>query len=135
MLCITEIKVVEANRDLIEIAHMRGIPFFSELLGSDPVERVAVEREVVHGREFVNSRGERVCIGLSRQVQELIGLPFEVFDDLSNELRDERIANIELHSRVVDYEYAGFWTRLRYAFTKKAPTAVRRQGLVDRERK
>lgn len=131
MLCVTDITVVETQRDRIRLAHQRHFTPSARVVGSDPVQYSPVEEEMVHGKMFVNHFGKRVCIGMTRQVQEAIGLPLEVFQkqrdliasdratiaDLQHETEDLRRAAQQAQRDLDAFRTAGLWSRLKYAVT------------------
>lgn len=55
-----------------------------------------IETEIVKGKRFVNNSGDELCIGMKKDVQKLIGLPFSVYDDLRKESDELFIKNSEL---------------------------------------
>jgi hypothetical protein len=69
----------------------------------------AIEKEVVTPRKFVDERGRRYLIGMTREVQEQIGLPFDAFENLQKE-------NKELREAVHDLS---FWQRVKLLFLGK----------------
>lgn len=56
--------------------------------------------EEIHGRRFVNSRGETVCIGASKAVQETIGLLFERFENDNNTISGQHSEIIKLRREI-----------------------------------
>jgi len=104
MICIKEIKVVDVDEDFIMISRMEGLPPFADLYPYDddtPLETVEVTQEMVHGTRFRNSNGLDVCIGMTKQVQDLIGLPFEAFSNMRDYV----------------FKTMGFFGRLKFLFS------------------
>ena len=104
MICIKEIKVVDVDEDFIMISRMEGLPPFADLYpydGDMSQEMVEVTNEMVHGTRFRNSNGLDVCIGMTQQVQDLIGLPFEAFSNMRDYV----------------FKTMGFFGRLKFLFT------------------
>ena len=125
MICITEIKTVDVDRNFIQITRMENIPAVAPIVGSDQEDYAEVKIEMVHGREFINQNGQRVCIGMTQQVQDLIGLPFDAFNNMEKELESNYVTISQLHSRSTmyqkkteEYEQASFFKRLQYLFVK-----------------
>lgn len=123
MIVIKEIKVVNVDRNIAEFAIADHKPFvWLEKPGLIP-ESIEVTREMVRGRIFVNTRGQRLCIGMTREVQEAIGLPFEIFDSMDQKITGLSKQNHELRCRAQAYMdwhdnfiRLNFWGRLKYAF-------------------
>ena len=125
MICITEIKVIDVEKDFIEICQREYMSPIKRISGSDPVEHVEVTREMIRGRTFINERGERLCIGMSKQVQDSIGLPFRAFENMSQRIEMDAITISQLRGRSAMYQkridtfkMAGIIKRLKYLFTK-----------------
>ena len=125
MICVTEIKTVDVGRDFVMIHKMQNMPALAEVIGSDPPGRCEVEQEMVSGRDFVNARGDRFCIGMSEQVQKAIGLPMEAFANMSKTIEEDaitirklRTAKAEGQKRIDAFETAGLWQRIKYVFTR-----------------
>ncbi|MDY6969337.1 MAG: hypothetical protein SVR08_11895 [Spirochaetota bacterium] len=128
MICIAEIKTFHSERDDIYIHKMDNphFPMMRPVIESDPAEYIEVKEELVYGKEFINANGERVCIGMSKKVQDLIGLPFEAFDNMTRELDKKHITisrlishNVACQKRLSVFATAGLFERLKYLFTKK----------------
>ena len=104
MICIKEIKVVDVDEDFIVVHMMDGLPPFADLLphnGDISQEVVEVTNEMVHGTRFINIDGKEVCIGMTKQVQDLIGLPFEAFSNMRDYM----------------FKTMGFFGRLKFLFS------------------
>jgi hypothetical protein len=91
MLVVKNIDVIQVDRDSIQLASMPGINVHSYDYLDPPITF-----EMIHGRTFSNSRGERICIGISNDAQTAIGLPFEVFESMNNEIAYLKKENIFL---------------------------------------
>jgi hypothetical protein len=80
--------------------------------------------EYMHGTTFVNKRGERVVIGASKEVQQILGLPFDAFSNMEGDIdrlereRDAaRKAAGDNLARVYEYENMTLKQRLKFLFT------------------
>lgn len=125
MICISEIKVVKADRDFLYLSKIDNVPPFAEVIGSPLHEYAEVKTEMVTGKVFVNNNGERICIGMTKQVQDLIGLPFSAFDNMAKRIDEDNatIRNLNVSvsqykSEIDKYKTARFIDRLKYLFTK-----------------
>lgn len=88
MLVVTDIKVIEVDQSRWYIDRMRG-PVIRPYRDDDGYEPVEVTREMIEGKVFKSVDGREICIGMSKQVQDAIGLPLEVFDNLMSIIRDQ----------------------------------------------
>ena len=84
MILIKSIEIVEIDRDPVEIVSQisphESIRVYSEGKPTDISHKVLTE--YVRGRVFVNMNGQRINIGMSQKVQELIGLQFEAYENM-----------------------------------------------------
>jgi len=84
MLCVAKIDLFWSDRNPTPYHRHCDIPLALEKIvnGESVGAMVSVTTEMIHGRVFTNKRGEHVCIGLTKEVQDALGLPFDKFDDL-----------------------------------------------------
>jgi len=75
--------------------------------------KTGITSEMIEGEIFTNKRGERFCIGMSKDVQNAIGLPFECFKNLTQQ-------NNRMQQVISDFGTMTVWQRLRFFFTGKA---------------
>jgi hypothetical protein len=134
MIIITEAKIIETKESMDEIIFTRRpndpIRYKCEI-GKEKIVPVSVIRESIKGRRFVRARDNTdVIIGCSKQIQDIIGIQYESFDNIIEELRltnnllmatskeaaknNNKIKGYELK---IDYfNDASFWTRLKWLF-------------------
>ena len=116
MICIKSIEVIEVERDDVEIAYQMW-PDDHYFL-PDATEPVAAKfiTETVRGRRFRNIDGKEVCIGMTKQVQDAVGLPFEAFENMEKEISNlyEEVGNLRLAISML--RGTGFWGRLKWLF-------------------
>ena len=119
MICIKEIKVVDVDEDFIVVHMMDGLlPFATLLQEGDNIsqEMVEVTNEMVHGTRFRNSNGLDVCIGMTQQVQDLIGLPFEAFSNMEATILGMKLKITALLKELDEFKTMGFFGRLKFLF-------------------
>lgn len=91
----------------------------------DPEVRVddLIIREMILGRKYINAYGQKVCIGMTKKIQESIGLPFEAFKNLEDKY--ERIGNLNIEyaklntihkSNALRLKGLNWWGRLKLVF-------------------
>jgi len=105
--------------------------------GANNIVRIAhngvLENEEVVGKTFINSKGEKIIIGISKVVQETLGLPILEFERIDNEMKNLRKAYfkaitdfIEANNKIQKLEEiitkgakADFFRRFQYFITGK----------------
>ena len=94
MIVVKSIEVEEVQEDIINI--MRREPTNEMVLDQyyDHMEQIKVMIERVKGKQFIMPNGEKICIGLSKQVQDTIGTVFEAIETQHKEY-------MELHTKLV----------------------------------
>ena len=126
MIVISEIKVFQTDLNPVEIAQQ--LSRNSGNYNSALLERYVppeITTEMVLGRRYVNYQGEEVCIGMSKQAQDAIGLPFEVFDNMQNTinfLRKEcdnlNASNFRLLKNINRYKSLDLFGRIKFLVTR-----------------
>lgn len=92
MILIDKISVKEVPHNICEIAAYsytpeRDILDYSPGIPMNRMEdALSVTKEQITGRRFQNGVGKAICIGMSKQVQVAIGLPFEAFDNMNKQI-------------------------------------------------
>jgi len=106
-----EYKTTDNYQDKVEIFKFQNPEF-----DINPLEhpQMQIHTEMIKGRRFVNAKGKQICIGMSKEVQELIGLPFEVFENLQKDIENERALNKSLNESLLEHEQMGFIDRMKY---------------------
>jgi len=134
MIVITEVKAM--NVDSLNYAS------FCKAKMKDPMafrpdleDYLLFEEEVVTGTLFHNSDGERVVIAATADVQNIIGLPFECFENQNNEIdrlrhigydSDERIRTLkwklecteDWKRQAIKYNHMSPWQLIKLAFRR-----------------
>lgn len=90
MLLVKSIEVEEVPGNVVAINHVEGLddmPFALNFADKIPHAEISATKETIQGQMFTKINGERVCIGWSNQVQDVIGLPLEAFENLRNEIK------------------------------------------------
>lgn len=85
-----------------------------------------VEEEIILGKEFINEHGQKMVIGASKMVQDMIGLPFTVLETQSDYIKRLQSDNRELnfsntqHIKERDvYINLNLWQRIKFVFMNK----------------
>lgn len=82
-----------------------------------------IEQELIRGIRFRRSDGNEIVIGYSKQAQDILGISFEVFENLKskydieceNHFRTTQEMN-QLKNKLLEINSASFWQRLKTLF-------------------
>ena len=146
MIAVKNVEVVQVDYDKI-IAEYLSFPdpvYPFGATGTTFAEDKMITTEEIKGRQFVNERGETVVIGWNKDTQDVLGLPFRVFEEYGNRIDEQarliehlREKNHRLEGKVHEYvAYSTektrkinavrgmtFWQRLKFLFTRELPDA------------
>lgn len=125
MICVAEIKLIETSKEEFIFSRMKNSHSGLGLLAwdiSDPeklTDPIEVTEEMVKGETFCTANGDTICIGMTKEVQTAIGLPFNEFDSLrerlyQNHLRimDAERERYNVERRINRFKNLGYWKRL-----------------------
>lgn len=120
MILIESVRVREIKEDRISIPKCR--PSVRSFDPSAPMEEI-METETVRGRRFRCADGTEVCLGMTKEVRDVLKLPLDVYEDMSGEiynlqkeLKMVRGINRRLTHRLKVIRGMGFWERLNRLF-------------------
>lgn len=134
MLLVKSVEILYVNGDYSEILAEISRPLDIRPVNNFVQEQeIQMAKEMVKGIEFCNRDGDSVLIGMTKDVQAAIGLPFQAFNDmgeqiatLSSELArsKKKILNLEkekstLSIRLNNICKLGFFKRLKFLFLKR----------------
>lgn len=88
MLVVTDVKVAEIPRNIMEMDVVFDTHESIQCTSAvDPtMPRVRVTRDTIRGRSFEH-HGRTYVIGWARQVQDALGIPFEVYGNMKKEIQ------------------------------------------------
>lgn len=82
------------------------------------------EQEIVVGHEFTKPNGQKIILGMTKDVENKIGFPLRCVSDLAEKLSKATAKNYQYQLKLNDKEFiinvvsqADFWTRLKWLFT------------------
>ena len=127
MILVKSIEIMEVSDNFVyEIYEKMGNPHISYNERESLETKLKLTREIIKGQRFINKRGESVYIGMTKEVQDILGLPFYVFKDLTNLNRNlqKQLDTLikdkkDLELEIKNIENTGFLRRLKYLFTGK----------------
>ena len=115
MLAVQDIKIVNIEEEEYKHFHT-GELFATDVI--DPSDKMMVSTEIVKGMQFRNHRGQTICIGMTRAVQEVIGLPMGAFDEQRKEISNLHVEATILNATIYKYRNMNFWGRVKFLFKK-----------------
>ena len=136
MICVTKIEALEVPDDWHRIGHYPDRELWLYPPGDnenpEPVSMKVVS-EIVRGTRIVTSTGKEICIGMSKQAHELLGLPFEIIDNQKGTIeiyykevlvlkRDAKLSlavGKRLRQKLDVFLGMNFWERLKFLFVKR----------------
>ena len=120
MILVKKIEVEEVDENKIELSVYDPPCFGPKVLIE---ENIKVHREIIHGKRFIKPDGKEICLGLSKQVHDTIGIYFEAFESeerqnlrLHLEVTKSITAINKLTSKLNEFRSMGFWKRLKFLF-------------------
>lgn len=105
MILIKNIEIVEVPGSQIEIINQREKRLIMKRLHLETpiIKDFNLTKEMVYGRRYRTVDNREIVIGMSKHVQKTIGLTYEAFDNLRNDL--ERQIDILINTTHVHKEY------------------------------
>ena len=114
MLLVREVTIERVPRDTVRIAK------HSRVMNSGPCVPFDIETEDVRGERFITHGGKMVCIGMTNDVREAIGLPCGIFERQQNEIRtlERQVAEMSQRadSTVRKLRSLSWWQRCKVLF-------------------
>jgi len=116
VILIKNIEFIETPRDPWEIfvTHLphEVIPVEGN---SGPYAEVSVLTELVRGRRFLRpSDGTDIVVGLAKDAQNILGLQYEAWENMAQELKDTRSQMRQLQRERDRARGATIWTRFEW---------------------
>ena len=106
MILVTDLKTIErSERELYDYAYHYSPEYPPSILSyDDPLATTEVVRELIHGRRFRSPYGKTVIIGWDQKTQEVLGLPFETFNNYERRRQSDYEENTRLRKRLRELE-------------------------------
>ena len=133
MICVTEIKALEVPDDWHRLDNDpdRELWLCPVKDGAAPEPKsIKAVSEIVRGTRIITPDKREICIGMSKQAHELLGLPFEVIDNQKEtiETYGQEIVSLKanhklglavmknIRAKLDKYIKMSFWERLGFLF-------------------
>ena len=113
MILIQSIKYIEVENNVWPIHSFTAPKYYNN--HDEPVDE-AVVNELVCGRRFVNVNGVEICIGMAEEHQNLLGLPFEVFNNMETEISELNFIIGNQNKTLSDFRSMSLWNRIKGIF-------------------
>ena len=113
MKIITDIKVIDVDRDVYEILHCKPyetLPCYKN--GAFEPTTATDIKELIRGKTFINYQGETIVVGWSKQVEDLLEVPISSLDKLVSDESKRREEILSLQRRLNNYNNIRFFKRL-----------------------
>ena len=146
MIVVKNVEVIQADDNKITIRCFSdpSSTYYQPRMGPVSAEDKKVTTEDIKGRQFVNERGEIVIIGWNKDTQDVLGLPFRVFEEYGSKIQEQsrviehlREENHRLEGKIQEYvahstektryiisiRGMSFWQRLKFLVTGNLPDA------------
>lgn len=114
MLLIKDIVIIDCREDMIELIKAEPMPSFPYGLDSAEIRKIKynldfaksnkIKIEAVIGKIFRNIYNQEICIGMSKKVQNAIGLPFEIFTYQENLIYNQNKEINHLKNSIIKFE-------------------------------
>ncbi len=129
MILVEHVDVRMCNRISTVVAHanLRGHSFSKPSLGA--VEPLPYTTETVRGKRFRRVDGSFITIGLTKEVEKILGSPFQAIDELNDRADDAHTMIWALRREVKDLEQCRrklhelrtmpWWKRLAFVWSGK----------------
>ena len=124
MIVIKNVEFYETQKDPIEIVSQSGPYEAIEVLSErgNCIVPVSEVREWIYGRRFQRpSDGVDVVLGLSKQAQDVLGLQYKAWENMSAELCHYHCANHAYQKKIENAQKATVWTRIKWVFSGYCP--------------
>jgi len=105
MIAVHEIKIVNTHdKKYYHDVYWHDSPVIGIYHNPEKDCAVEVTKETIKGRRFVNYYGIEIVIGWSQQVQTVLGLPFEVFQNQNKRRMEDYEENTRLRKKLREYK-------------------------------
>jgi hypothetical protein len=116
MIIIKDVEIYKIEGEYCDfIYHAKHI----NTINKDDTRDLVVNPELIRGRNYyTNIDGEKVyiCIGFKKEVQDLLGLPFDEFDRMYKQIDILNKTLIEKDHTIAQIMNLNFWQRLMFVF-------------------
>lgn len=135
MIIIESMKTVEVKGDQHTLTSLLHEDMYNPLCvetarGTELMSREYVQ-EIIRGRRFITPKGS-IIIGVTKEVQELLGITYEAWENVNQELGrlgrensglirrlvEERAKTCSLEDEVLSLKQASLWVRIKWLFTE-----------------
>jgi len=102
MILVYDIKIIDTIRDDIHFIHS----YTPSVLGiaikdfDGESKNIEITREMVKGKRFTNVFGREIVLGWDKQTQEILGLPFKIFESQERRRISDYKENTKLRMKI-----------------------------------
>lgn len=117
MILIESVKVKEVEGDSYNLMLQLEKPIMVEPAKPSEIDAF-LEFERVESVLFRNSMGQEIYIGATKEVQKILGLHFDGFENMLKTIDSLSSDKHSLRRKLKKYEKMGVWDRLKFLFIK-----------------
>lgn len=120
MIIVKSIEIITVDRDPWEILSLtkpyQAVEVFDP--GKNKPSHISSNafRELISGRRFVKPNGDELLIGCSKQAEDIMGIYYNSWDDMSKQLEESRAAFRTMSGYLMKIKQLGFFGRLIAVF-------------------
>jgi hypothetical protein len=110
MIFVKDIEIVHIKEDTITVSNYGKLPDCTLVASLEEikkgVEEITFDERLIKGRTFQLPNGKKLIIGWNTQVEDAIGFPMSIFNNLHNEIKDLKLSlsNMEMERNRLNRE-------------------------------
>jgi len=123
MFVLKDVEMLEVTNNPTVLPRIGMLP--SGFIPVKPEEQdVQITTEMVTGRIFINERNEKVCFGMSKEVEKMLGMSFDTIDSLSKNVDIGNDIIKTLRTELLKFKNMSFCKRVKMVFNKPKLSCV-----------
>jgi len=128
MKVIIDVKIAECKSPEMSVQKLKPQAISYWATKPEMTEIEDLETEIIKGQKIVTSNGQEITLGISKDVQRVLKIPFDLFHNYEDKIdkleKDkEKFLNMarDYSGQVDNIRVMSFGQRLRFLFTRKLP--------------
>ena len=123
MFVLKNVELIEVTDNPSYIDHCE--PKYPPLYAVKPEEAYqTITKEMIEGRIFINERNERICFGISKEAEKMIGMSFDTIDSLSKQIEIDEDIIKTVKTELMKFKNMSFGKRFKMLFSKPKLSCV-----------
>jgi hypothetical protein len=122
MILLRSADIVKIDGQRAEVVEMDNSQLYYKIMSENEtfdVNPVEFKKEVVEGRSFIRFKDgvkEEIVIGATKEIQDMIGIHYDAFDEMSRMLDMYKQENVQYQIVIKQFREMKFWQRLKFLF-------------------